>query len=305
MDRSMYINPDSKEHFPERIFPKWNQLTWLEKLSAAVKQEDCCSVSNTLSYHHTAEAQPSSFDPELPWDKRYSKHFQEMVRGEMSGGMEIASNSSRRQHLLLLRASRSGKEIDQSFEECEICGRRCVIPGSGMCDRCKDFELEKDMLDIKEDTLKPDTYLGDSRALLRHAGFDHYIPVPQSHDQTMRLKISDNLSSFSVDERRKKMKELAQLLPQQFVQPHDPLLKSSDSNIVPASLKREPLFAICSTSDFTQMSDSAYVDSVENVVADLKMLHRMIKSNRFDDVQGLLVRASVMQDISRTDKAVE
>jgi len=299
----MYIDPDSKEHFPDDVFPQWNQLTWLEKHSAAMVIEDCHSASTVLPFLTRANDKNSSFDPELPMDRRYSKHFQEMVRGEISGGMGIARNASRCQQLLLLRKSRVGKEIDQSFEECEICGRPCVIPGSGMCDRCKAFELEKDVLDIKEDTLKPDTYLGDSRALLLHPGFDHYVPVPLSYDQTMRLKISRELSSCGVEKRRNQLAELSQALPHwQPMQYHRQ--KSTDSlrNLV----KSESLLEQCSksSSNLMQLPGSENRNSADDVIADLKRLHPMIKSNRFDEVQALLLRASGMQDGAWTDEAV-
>jgi ankyrin repeat protein len=66
----------------------------------------------------------------------------------------------------------------------------------------------------------------------------------------------------------------------------------------------ESLLEQCSSSNLVQSSEPENKNSVDDLYADLKKLHQMIKSNRFDEVQGLLVRASAMQDCAWTDKAI-
>ena len=298
LNKSMYVNQD-REHFPESMFPKWNQLTWTEKLrtvtSTAMRAPASVGTylpgSPGLAVNPQDLTEDTLIDSELLVDKRHSPHYQAMTRGEMSGGIIVASNAKRNKDLSLMRQARIGKEVDQIFGECGTCGRPCPVAGSGLCQRCKEIELEKAMLEISEDTLKPDTYLGDPRALLGHSGFHHYVPVPRASDQIMRLKIGPEMRSRGVDDRRELLASLPSLAP-------------ADGQLLALRRKSE----YCDTGRRSTVQQRPHDPSVkldaglnslwteDDVRESLERIHLMVKSNRLDDIQDLLQRTSSLQE---------
>ena len=289
----MYINED-RTHFPDTYFPQWSHLTWAEKLNAVLENEAGIRGRSYLP-DVSGKVQSRSMDPELPMDKRYSSLYQALKNGDKGGGFCIERDRLRRRELMLVQKARVGKEIDQIFEECEVCGRPCRIAGSGLCPRCKEIEEEKAMLEIQVDTLKPDTYLGDPRALLGHPGFDRYIPVPKACDQLMRLKIGVKISSSSVSERRDLLTELMAQAPE--IQDEYSKRRVSTRN------GRQQLIAQDSSTDL--VISQTHLLTEEDIYAALEKLHPMIKSNRFEDVQTLLQQTAALKEESIRERLVK
>ena len=62
--------------------------------------------------------------------------------------------------------ARKGREVRQLYEECDACGRPCEVKGKGICNRCLEHEKEREETGAKTLTIDPETFYGDSRALL-------------------------------------------------------------------------------------------------------------------------------------------
>ena len=261
----MYVDPESKRHLPQNRFMKWGKLSWSERLRAAKLcgasegSADSAALADRLAaLQNIVESNTVLHDPELQADRRRSKHYTDLVSGQLSGGLREFHFLDRARDRSLARKAREGKEISQFYQECDYCGRPCTIAGSGMCNKCRVFEREKAILGIVEDSRQPATYLS------------------AEYSTIFRAKLDQRLNSSTVDERRRVL-ESSELAHRSFL----PALSGSTFGGAAGGPTEGSTAA-----GGAQRPALSHLDPA---LQQLRELHALVKNNQFDSVKEMLV----------------
>ena len=208
---SMFCDKDSGEHRSALEFDGWDKLSWEAKLDVAktvqhqrqhlgrrtpddaelhgLLQKNASGLRKGGSFAAVRRREAEGERPETDLQMQRQVHL-DPQRVELVAGQAAQGFTRFHTHDLEIQKKRfshaRGKEVRQLYEECDKCGRPCQVAGKGICNRCLD--QEKELRDSGMDRLmiEPDTFYGDSRALLGHKGFSDYIGPPLKSD----LKIS-------------------------------------------------------------------------------------------------------------------
>mmetsp|Transcript_14986 Transcript_14986/g.34674 ORF Transcript_14986/g.34674 Transcript_14986/m.34674 type:complete len:760 (-) Transcript_14986:164-2443(-) len=232
---SQWLDQESRQRLPQLHFRAWEKLSWAEKLRIAKETEARMREDKDiydLEYDDTLDVKKwvkmtrddkglaredgggddgdmgeeeefdlmamTGEDEELAPQLNRNPLYVALIDGKEAAGVKKVTKQSLEVELQG-RMQHKDREIQQFFDQCEVCGRKCDVSGSGLCDRCRKFEDDRFRFGFTEDTTKPGTYYGDARALLGHPGFKEYIP---SRPPINKSKMDQDLFTWSTDRKR-------------------------------------------------------------------------------------------------------